>query len=288
MESQPARLDLSLYPEPPTQLLTPTSGFVSVNLKEVWQSYELLFSLARRDVRARYKQTALGAFWILAHPLLAAGIFTFIFTMVADLKAPGGVPYFLFTIAGLLAWNGFSSVMTRSASALVGNAALVSKIYFPRLILPLATVLTVLVDFLVTLTLLTVLVAVFWHLPGGSILLMPVCVALLWALALGIGLCAAAVAVSYRDALYVLPVLTQFLMWGSAVLFPTERVPQQYQWILYLNPLVSLIEVFRWSVLGVGSVRWDAFGYSAGFAGLVLLCGMIAFRRLERSFADVI
>ena len=288
MESQPARLDLSLYPEPPTQLLTPTSGFVSVNLREVWQSYELLFSLARRDVRARYKQTALGALWILAHPLLAAGIFTFIFTMVADLKAPGGVPYFLFTIAGLLAWNGFSSVMSRSASALVGNAALVSKIYFPRLILPLATVLTVLVDFLVTLALLAVLIVAFWHLPGWSILLMPFCVALLWALALGIGLCAAAVAVSYRDALYVLPVLTQFLMWGSAVLFPTDRVPQQYQWILYLNPLVSLIEVFRWSVLGVGSVRWDAFGYSAGFAGLVLLCGMIAFRRLERSFADVI
>ena len=204
MESQPARLDLSLYPEPPTQLLTPTSGFVSVNLREVWQSYELLFSLARRDVRARYKQTALGAFWILAHPLLA------------------------------------------------------------------------------------VLIVAFWHLPGWSILLMPFCVALLWALALGIGLCAAAVAVSYRDALYVLPVLTQFLMWGSAVLFPTDRVPQQYQWILYLNPLVSLIEVFRWSVLGVGSVRWDAFGYSAGFAGLVLLCGMIAFRRLERSFADFI
>ena len=288
MATEAAGLDLSQYPTKPTQLLTATRGFASLNLGEVWQSYELLFTLAWRDVRARYKQTVLGAFWILVHPLLAAGIFTFIFTLVADLKAPDGLPYFLFTLSGLLAWNGFASVLTRSSGALVGNAALVSKIYFPRLVLPLATVLTVLVDFLVTLALLAVLVAVFWYLPGWSVLLMPVCVALLWALALGIGLCAAAVAVTYRDALYVLPVVTQFLMWGSAVLFPTERVPEKYLPILYLNPLVSLIEAFRWSVLGVGRVRWEYFACSAAFVAVVLLCGAVAFRRMERRFADVI
>lgn len=288
MDPSTARLDLSLYPTRPTHLLTATSGFVAPSLSELWQSRELLVSLAWRDVRARYKQTVLGALWILVHPLLAAGIFTMIFTLVADLKAPGGLPYFLFTFSGLLAWNGFSSVLSRSSGALVGNAALVSKIYFPRLILPLATVLTVVVDFLVTLALLAVLVVIFWHPPSWSILLMPICVALLWALALGVGLCAAAVAVTYRDALYVLPVLTQFLMWGSAVLFPTERVPQRYLSILYLNPLVSLIEAFRWSVLGVGKVQWDAFGYSAAFVAVVLLCGTIAFRAMERRFADVI
>ena len=282
------RIDLSLYPTPPTQLLSATRGFTRLNLREVLRSHELLISLAGRDIRARYKQTILGAFWILAHPLLAAGIFTFIFTLVADLKAPDGLPYFLFTLSGLLAWNAFSAVLNRSSGALVGNAALVSKVYFPRLILPLATVLTVAVDFLVTLVLLAVLVAAFWRLPGWNVLLMPACVALLWALALGIGLCAAAVAVTYRDALYVLPVVTQFLMWSSAVLFPTERVPAQYLPILYLNPLVSLIEAFRWSVLGVGQVRWNYFGYAAVFVAVTLLCGAVAFRRMERRFADVI
>ena len=288
MDTHPDRLDVSLYATRPTHLLTATRGFAALNLREVWQSWELLLSLAWRDVRARYKQTVLGAFWILAHPLLAAGIFTFIFTLVADLKAPGGLPYFLFTLSGLLAWNGFSSVLSRSSGALVGNAALVSKVYFPRLVLPLATVLTVVIDFLVTLALLAVLTVIFWHLPGWNVLFMPLCVALLWALALGMGLCAAAVAVTYRDALYVLPVLTQFLMWGSAVLFPTERVPPQYLPILYLNPLVSLIEAFRWSVLGVGRVRWDCFGYAAAFAIVLLVCGAVAFRRMERRFADVI
>jgi lipopolysaccharide transport system permease protein len=288
MDSSNARIDLALYPSKPTHLLTPTSGFVALNLGELWQSHELLLSLAWRDIRARYKQTLLGALWILVHPVLAAGIFTFIFTLVADLKAPSGLPYFLFTFAGLLAWNGFSAVLNRSSGALVTNAALVSKIYFPRLILPLATVLTVVVDFLVTLALLAVLLVLFWHLPGWSLLFMPVCVALLWALALGIGLCAAAIAVTYRDALYVLPVLTQFLMWASAVLFPPEQVPSKYLTILYLNPLVSLIEAFRWSVLGVGRMRWTAFGYSAALVVIVLLCGTIAFRRMERRFADVI
>ena len=286
-DRQAARLDLSLYAGRPTHLLTGSSGW-SLNLREVWQSYELLFSLASRDVRARYKQTILGVVWIVVHPVLAAGIFTFVFTLVAGLKAPGGVPYFLFTLSGLLAWNGFNSVLSRSSAALVGNAALVSKVYFPRLILPLATVLTVLLDFIVTLALLAILLAVFWHLPGGTVLLMPVCVVMLWALALGVGLCAAAVAVNYRDALYVLPVVSQMLMWASAVLFPTERVPPKYLSLLYLNPLVSVIEAFRWSVLGVGHVRWDSFAYSAVFAFIVLLGGAFAFRRMERRFADVI
>ena len=283
-----ARLDLSLYPTRPTQLLTATAGWTGVNLREVWQSRELLLSLAARDVKARYKQTLLGAAWVLVQPLLAAGIFSFLLTLVAGLKAPDGMPYFLFTFTGLVAWNGFSSVLSRSSNALVGNAPLVSKVYFPRLALPLSATLTVLVDLLVTLALLAVLVRIFWHPPGWPLLLMPVCVALLWAAALGVGLCSAAVAVSYRDALYVLPVLSQFLMWASFVLLPTKDVPERYQSLIYLNPLVGLIEAFRWSVLGAGDVRWDRFGYGAAAALAALACGALAFRRMERRFADVI
>lgn len=288
METSSARLDLSQYPDPPTQLLGASRGFAPLNLSELRRSHELLISLAVRDVRARYKQTILGAAWVVLQPLIAAGIFTFIFTIVADLKAPEGVPYFLFTFTGLLAWNSFSSVLTRSSGSLVANAGLVSKVYFPRLVLPLATVLTVLLDLLVASLLLVVLLLFNWHLPGWTLLLLPPCILMMWGLALGAGLCGAAVAVSYRDALYILPVVTQFLMWGSAVLFPTEQVPERYLPILYLNPLVSLIEAVRWSVLGVGELRWAYLAYSAAFTGVVLLGGLIAFRRMERRFADVI
>ena len=282
------RLDLSRYPTPPTQLLAATRGWAGVDLAEVWRSRELLASLAWRDVRARYKQTALGAAWVVAQPLLAAGIFSFIFTAVADLRGPGGVPYFLFTFAGLMAWNAFSGVLSRSSGSLVGNSVLVSKIYFPRLVLPLATVVTVAVDFLIVLGLLALLVLAFWHPPGVGLLLMPVCLGLLWGMALGFGLIAAAVAVTYRDVIYVVPVVTQFGLWASAVLFPVDRVPARFREWFYLNPLVSLIEAFRWSVLGVGEVRWGYFAYAAGFTALLLFVGALAFRRMERRFADVI
>lgn len=300
MNSDPLRLDLAAYPVKPTQVLTASAGWRSVNLREIWRSHELLFSLAGRDLRARYKQTLLGVVWIVVQPLLAAGIFTFIFTLIAGLKAPDGLPYFLFTFTGLTAWNAFGAVLHRSSAALVSNAALVSKVYFPRLVLPAATGLTVLIDFLVTLVLLIVLLAWFWHLPGWSVLFMPICMVLLWALSLGIGLCVSAIAVSYRDALHVLPVATQFLMWGSAVLYGTQEVPATFdigapggyvvpvREIFYLNPLVSLIEAFRWSMLGVGQVRWAYFGYSAAVVIAVLICGALAFRRMERRFADVI
>jgi lipopolysaccharide transport system permease protein len=297
LNSESGRLDLSQYSTRPTQHLTAGTGWRAINVRELLQARELLFSLAGRDLRARYKQTLLGVVWIVFQPLLAAGIFTFIFTLIAGLSAPDGLPYFLFTFSGLLAWNAFSGVLSRSSSALVSNAALVSKIYFPRLILPSATVLTVLVDLLVTLCMLAALIAMLWHAPGWTILLMPVCVALLWTLSLGIGLCVSALAVSYRDALHVLPVITQLLMWSSAVFYPTQNVPESFaiagyiipvRDIFYLNPLVSLIEAFRWSVLGVGEVRWGYFGYSAVVAMLVPICGALAFRRMERRFADVI
>jgi lipopolysaccharide transport system permease protein len=288
LESQSEKLDLSLYPTKPTQIVSASTGWLSVNLGEVLQSHELLLSLAGRDLRARYKQTILGIAWVVMQPLFAAGIFSFVLNIVAGLESPDGMPYFLFTFTGLVAWNGFGAVLSRSSGALVGNAALVTKIYFPRLVLPLATVLTVLVDFLVALSLLALLTAALWHLPGWTVLLMPVFILLLWVLALGVGLCVAAVAVSYRDALYVLPVVTQFLMWSSAVIFPTERVPERFLTILYLNPVVSLVEAFRWSVLGSGTVRWEYVAYSAFVTVLVFICGSLAFRRMERRFADVI
>lgn len=281
-------LDLSLYPTKPTYLLGASSGWLSVNVREVVQSHELLLSLAWRDLRARYKQTILGVVWVVMQPLFAAGIFSFVLNLVAGLQGPDGMPYFLFTFTGLVAWNGFAAVLSRSSGALVGNAALVTKIYFPRLVLPLSTVLTVFVDFLVSLSLLTLLVMLLWHLPGATVLFMPVCVALLWMMALGVGLCVAAIAVSYRDALYVLPVAVQFLMWSSAIIFPTDQVPERYIPFLYLNPIVSIVEAFRWSVLGAGEVRWGYFAYAALATLLLLACGAFAFRRMERRFADVI
>ena len=187
-----------------------------------------------------------------------------------------------------MAWNTFSNVLTRSSGVLVNNAALVSKIYFPRLVLPISTVMTTAFDFCVVLILSFVLLIWFWHLPGWNVLLMPVCVIIISAVALGVGLITAALAVSYRDALYMLPVATQFLMWGSAVFYPADRLPLRYQHLLQLNPLVSPIEAFRWSMLGVGDVSWIHFGYATLFAAVTLVIGVFAFRRMERRFADVI
>jgi lipopolysaccharide transport system permease protein len=281
-------LDLQAFATPPTQMVTASSGWSAVNVREIWQFRELLLTLAGRDVRVRYKQTALGAIWVVFQPLLAAGIFSFVFTLVAGLDAPGGLPYFLFTFTSLLAWNAFANVLNRSSGAMVANAPLVAKVYFPRMIMPLATLFTTLVDFMVALALLAVILPIFWHYPGWNVLLMPAILLLLLTLAMGVGLCASATAVIYRDALYVLPVLAQFLMWVSAVLFPTEEVPERYLHLFYLNPVVSQIEAFRWSLLGAGQVHWGYLAYSAIVTLVVFFCGAMAFRRMERRFADVI
>ena len=279
VRSQPVRPHLTIRPR---------SGWAALDLREVWLFRDLLFTLAGRDLKARYKQTALGVAWVILQPLMAAGIFAFVFGSVAKLEAPGAVPYFLFSFVGLLAWNAFSGTLSRASQAMVNNEHLVSKVYFPRLILPISTVFTALIDFTVALGMLVILLLLFWHLPAANILLMPVCLLLILMLSLGIGFAATALAVSYRDISYILPVALQFLLYASPVAYALREVPEQYRAIYLLNPLAPLLEAFRWSVLGEGEVLWGYLAYSAAVAVLVFTAGAFVVKTMERKFADVI
>lgn len=272
----------------PTLTIRPSSGWQAINLPELWQFRDLLLSLAQRDIKLRYRQTALGVFWVVLQPLIAAIIFTFVFSKVAKLPAPNGIPYLVFAFAGMLAWNAFNSTLTKASMCLVGNAQLVSKVFFPRLVLPLSTVFSTLLDFAVSLVVMALLMIVFHVAPHLSLLLLPIWLLLIVLLAVGIGLYASALMVSYRDIQYVLPVATQFLLYASPVGYALSVVPHRWQTLFALNPLTGLLEGFRWSLLGTGHPPVGMILYAAGVSVFVFAAGATAFKSMERKFADVI
>jgi lipopolysaccharide transport system permease protein len=277
----------------PFLVIEPPSAWAALNLRELWHFRELLWNLAVRDVKLRYRQTVLGVVWVILQPLLGASIFAFVFGKVAKFQTPTDaagrhVPYLLFALAGMMLWTVFSGTLTRTSNSMVGNAHLVSKVYFPRILLPLGTLSSALLDFFVTLCFLFVLMALRWHFPGWNVLLMPVCLLLMLALALGIGLCATALAVSYRDIQFIVPVMTQLLLYLSPVAYPASKVPQEHHWLYFLNPLAGVLEAFRWSLLSVGEMHWNYFAYSAVACVGVLVVGAYAFSWMERRFADVV
>jgi lipopolysaccharide transport system permease protein len=263
------------------------SGWSALHLLEMWEYRNLLFTLAGRDVKLRYKQTALGVIWVILQPLLAAGIFTFVFGKVAKLPSDG-LPYFLFSYAGLLGWNAFSHTLTKASACVVDNAHLVSKVFFPRLILPFSTVFSTLIDFAVASVLMGVLMVVYGVAPTWGILLVPVWLLMMILLAVGMGLFTSALMVAYRDLKYVIPVLTQFLLYASPVAYSVSAVPASLRPWFYLNPVSGLLEAFRWSLLGRGQLDWGAVGYSAACVVAAFLFGAYSFKKMERKFADVI
>ena len=267
--------------------IRPASGWQALNLLQIWQYRDLLLALASRDVKLRYKQTALGAIWVVFQPLLAAGIFSFVFGKVANLSSDG-VPYFIFSYVGLLAWNVFANTLTKVSGSLVGNAHLISKVFFPRLVLPISTVFSTLIDFSVAFTMLLVLLPIYKIAPTWNLLLLPIWLLLVLLLAMGAGLFTSALMVSYRDVQYILPVLTQFLLYGSPIAYAVSAVPQHLQFYYLFNPLSSLLEGFRWSVLGQGELHFGFVAYGASFAVMAFVIGAFAFKRMERKFADVI
>ena len=232
----------------PHLILKPPSGWSALNLRDVWQFRDLMMELAARDIKVRYKQTALGAIWIILQPLLAAGAFTFVFGKVANLQSDG-IPYFIFSYAGLLGWNLFSNTLGKTSGCLVGNSHLISKIFFPRLVLPLSVIPSVLLDFFVAGAMMIVLMAYFHVRPTPALLLLPVWMLMLLLLSMGIGLCTAALAVTYRDVAMVLPVFTQILQYASPVAYALSRVPVKYDRFYLWNPLAGLLSAFRWSWL---------------------------------------
>lgn len=271
----------------PLRKIRATSGWRALDLRQIWLFRDLLTTLAERDIKLRYRQTALGIAWVVLQPLLAAGIFSFVFGKVANLSSDG-IPYFIFAYAGLLAWTAFSNTVTKTSSCLVGNAQLVSKVYFPRLVLPLSTVFSTLIDFGVALVMMAVLMIIYGIAPSSGLLLLPVCLLLILMLALGLGLYASALMVTYRDVQYILPVFIQFFMYASPVAYAVSQVPEHLHTLFFLNPLSGLLEAFRWCFFGTGSLDFRHILYSAGFSVVVFVGGALSFRKMERHFADVI
>jgi lipopolysaccharide transport system permease protein len=278
--------------EKPQLVLKPSAGWRAVNLYQIWQYRDLLMTLAMRDVKLRYRQTALGAIWVILQPLLGAGVLSFVFNRVANIPT-GSIPPFLFSFAGMLGFTVFSSTLSKASGSLVGNSQLVSKVFFPRLVLPLSTVLSTLVDFGVSLVVLFVMMGVYRIVPGVQILLVPLWLLLMILMSLGCGLIAAAVMVSYRDVQYVLPVVVNLLTFASPIAYSTSyvasKMPAGVEPLYFiLNPLASLLEAFRWSLLGTGEINWGYVIYSSFFALALFAIGAFAFKKMERKFADVI
>jgi lipopolysaccharide transport system permease protein len=267
--------------------IRPSRGWIALNLREIWQYRDLLVTLTSRDLKLRYKQTVLGVLWVVIQPLMAAGVFSFVFGTVAKLPS-GKVPYMVFAFAGLLGWTFFSGVLTKISSCLVSNSNLISKVFFPRLVLPFATIGSNLVDFAVSGSVMAVLLAVYHIVPTLAVFLLPVWMILLTAVALGVGLCAAALAVSYRDIQYILPVFTQILLYASPVAYSVSAVPERLRWVYSLNPLTPLLEAMRASLLGGPLPAPGSLLISGALAACLLVFGLYAFRRMERKFADVI
>ena len=272
----------------PHLTIQPTAGWQAINLPELWQFRDLLTTLAQRDVKLRYRQTSLGVIWVILQPLIAAIIFAFVFGKVAKLPSAPGVPYLVFSYAGLLAWNAFSSTLSKTSGCLLANSNLVSKVYFPRMALPLSTVFSTLIDFGVALTMMALLMVINHVVPSAALLLLPVWLLLTILLATGIGMYTSALMVSYRDVQFILPVVTQFLLYASPVAYSAALIPHKYKLIFEVNPLTGLLEAFRWSLLGTAAPAWSAVAYAAAASVLVFVLGAFSFKKMERKFADVI
>ena len=280
-----ARVD---RPVPPAAIvLRARRGWQWVDVSELWRFRDLLWTLALRDVKLRYRQTALGVVWVVLQPLLAALIFAFVFGTVAKLPS-GGVPYIVFAYSGMLGWYVFSTTLVKSSLSLVAHQSMVQKVYFPRLALPISVVPGTVLDFIVSLGVMAVLTVTSDSFPGWSVLLLPLWVVLMLMLALGLGLVAAALMVSYRDINQMLPVFTQMILYISPVAYSITAIPERWRFVYSLNPLVGILEGFRWSLVSGSELRPGWAAYSAAMAVVALVAGALIFTRLERRFADVV
>lgn len=256
--------------------------------KDLWRYRELFYFLAWRDILVRYKQTAMGVAWALIRPLLTMLVFTIVFGKLAQLPA-NGVPYPILVFAAMLPWQFFANALSECSNSLIGNANLISKVYFPRLIVPASSVMVSFVDFLLSGTILLALMAWYNFVPSWRILALPLLILIAFAASLGAGLWLAALNVKYRDFRYIVPFIVQFGLYISPVGFSSSIVPEQWRWLYSLNPMVGVIDGFRWAIVGSSSeLYWPGFLFSLGLVGLLCVSGVWYFRRTERTFADVI
>ncbi len=257
--------------------------------RDLWRFRELFYILAWRDILVRYKQTVIGIAWAVIRPFVTVIVFTLVFNRVAKLEAPEGIPYALFVGVAMMPWQFFASAFSEASGSLLSSAGLISKVYFPRLIIPAGSVITSLVDFAITLVMLGFLMAWYQYLPDWRILTLPFFILLAFAAALGIGLFLCTLNVKYRDFRYVVPFIVQFGLYVSPVGFSSTKVPEHLRWLYDLNPMVGVIDGFRWACLkGTVPLEMHTLATSVVVTAGMCACGVWYFRRTEQTFADVI
>jgi len=286
VEPENPRQSSGELPEEPLVIIEPKKALGFVDLNDLWAFRELLYFLTWRDVKVRYKQTQLGIAWAIIQPLLTMLVFTLFFGRLAGVPSDN-IPYPLFAYSGLLAWTFFSNAITTSGNSLVGSAHLVTKVYFPRMIIPGAAVAAGLVDFGIAFVILVMLMVYYRVTVTLNILMFPVVVLLTTLFALGMGMWLSALTVKYRDVRFAVPFLIQLGMFVSPVIYPASFLPQKFRWLLSLNPMTGIIEGYRSSLFG-RQFNWSSLAASAAITLILLIYASYSFRRMEKNFADII
>jgi lipopolysaccharide transport system permease protein len=272
-------------PPQPSIVIEASRNLWHLNLDELWHYRELLYFLVWRDVKVRYKQTVIGVMWVLLQPLLTMMIFTLVFSYFAKIPSDG-IPYPIFAYAALLPWTYFSQAIGRCTSSVIGNAGLITKVYFPRLIIPLAAVISPLIDFCLSFLMLFGMMVWYGIVPTWGLLMVPAFLFVALLTALGVGLWLSALNVRYRDVGHTVPFLIQIWMFASPVVYPVSLVPEKWQLLYSVNPMVGVIEGFRWSVLGNAPPNWGVIAISGFVILSSLVGGILFFKQMEKTFAD--
>lgn len=269
-------------------VIEPKKGWIPIDFRELWDFRELMFYLTWRDILLRYKQTVLGILWVIIQPLLAVAVFSIVFGKFGKLPS-GGVPYPVFAFCALLPWNLFANGLSRATNSVVGNANMLKKIYFPRMLIPVSGTLSPLVDFAISFVILLLVMSLGYHIPlRWNIIFIPVFVMLSLFLTLGVGFWLSAVNVKYRDVGYVLPFLIQIWLYASPVAYSIELVPEKWQFLYALNPMVGVINGFSWAILGSRPVQINLVIMSFVIGLCILISGSLYFKRMEKTFSDIV
>jgi lipopolysaccharide transport system permease protein len=270
----------------PVLRIEPSSGWVSLRLGELWEYRELLYFLVWRDIKVRYKQTALGAAWAILQPVLTMVVFSVFFGRLAKVPSDG-IPYPVFALAALVPWQLFAYAVSESTNSLVISQNLIKKVYFPRLVVPIASVLAGLVDFAISFVVLLGLMAFYGIRPTSAVAVLPLFILFAVASALAVGLWLSALNVQFRDVRYTIPFLTQFWMFATPVAYPSSLVPEKWRALFGLNPMAGVVEGFRWALLGKSTSPGLLLWVSIAAVVALLIGGLMYFRRMESTFADV-
>jgi lipopolysaccharide transport system permease protein len=287
ISNSPFALSTSPSAEVPTLRIAPSKGWIPLKLSELWEYRELLYFLVWRDIKVRYKQTALGATWAVIQPFFTMVVFSLFFGHLAKMPSDG-IPYPIFSFAALVPWSFFANGLSQSSNSLIGSSNLITKVYFPRLIIPLASSFSGVVDFLIAFAVLIAMMLYYGLLPTLNVLWLPLFLLLAMVTSLGVGLWLSALNVEYRDVRFIVPFITQFWLFVTPIAYPSSLLPEPWHTLYGLNPMVGVVEGFRWALLGTKTAPGPIITVSSAAAIVILITGAFYFRRMEKTFADIV